>query len=120
MMKQALIRGSIPFAIMSFIAFVLYLQRQMEDARGTFFTAMIVGVIGATSVIYDLDHWSLFKRSMVHFLSMLLTVYPILLISGWFRLETVRDYVNVFLLFIAIGGALWLVNLFIIKVILNK
>lgn len=70
------------------------------QAHSTFIVGLIIGVTIVTIPIYDLDSWSLTKRSVVHFLLMLLTVFPLLLFSGWF---TTPVAIGVFLLTGVIG-----------------
>ncbi len=88
---------------MATIAAVLWFQGQRDDATSTFLVALIVGAIGAASVIYDLDHWHIAKRIALHFLAMLITVYPVLVLSGWFPNQTVADWLIIFGVFIATG-----------------
>src|SRR5699024_11330108 len=63
--------------------------------------------VGAASIIYNIEHWSLIKRSGVHFIIMLITIYPILLLSGWFTITSVFDAVKIFILFAFVGIILW-------------
>lgn len=56
------------------------------QARGTLCTGLIAAVVIAAIPIYDIDSWSLGKRSLVHFLVMAVTVFPLLLLSAWFSL----------------------------------
>jgi len=109
LMKQALLRGGIPLIIMVGISFILYLQGKDADAKGTFFASLIAFFVGAATIIYNIDHWSLTKQSGVHFLIMLVTVYPILLVSGWFNIASLLDALKVFLVFISVGVVIWLV-----------
>lgn len=116
MIINSLIRGSIPFVIMSGIALTLYFQGKYSDARSTFFVALIIFFVAAASVIYDIDHWSIFKRSSIHFLMMLVTVYPILLFTGWFRVSSMFDALKVLLVFLLVGLVLWALFLVLAKV----
>lgn len=70
------------------------------QARSTLCAGLIVAAVIAAIPIYDINSWSLAKRSLVHFLAMLVTVFPLLLISGWFTLPI---SIVVFLLFGAVG-----------------
>lgn len=54
------------------------------QSRGTTVSGLIVAITIAAIPIYNIDQWSLFKRSLVHFLVMALTVLPLLLYSEWF------------------------------------
>lgn len=71
------------------------------QAKGTLVTGLIAAITIAAIPIYDIDRWSLARRSIVHFLVMLVTVFPLLLISEWF---SVPASILVFLLF---GVAGW-------------
>lgn len=107
MVIKALLRGGIPFIIMSGIALLLYFQGKYSDAKGTFVASLIAFFVGAASIIYNIEHWSLTKQSSVHFIIMLLTIYPILLLSGWFTITSVFDVFKIFILFVLVGIILW-------------
>jgi len=113
---KALLRGGIPFIIMGGIALMLYYQEKYTDAKGTFIASFIVFFVGAASVIYNIEHWSLLKQSIIHFLIMLVTIYPILLVSGWFPVTSVMDAFNIFILFFLVGVCLWGIMFGVMKV----
>lgn len=113
---KALLRGGIPFVIMGGIAVILYIQGKYPDAKSTFMASLIAFFVGAATVVYNIDAWSLTKRSGIHFLVMLVTIYPILLFSGWFTISTVLDAFNVFLIFVFVGVVMWLVMFTLAKV----
>ena len=87
---SAIIRGIIPFVIMILLAGIMKLQR-LEDyqVKSTFLTGLMVTIGVTTSVIYDVESWSLIKQSLIHFLIMLITVYPCLVWSNWFPHKTI-------------------------------
>ncbi|WP_066191044.1 MULTISPECIES: DUF3021 family protein [Gracilibacillus] len=116
MMIQALLRGGIPLLIMGGIAFILYTQGKNSDAKGTLLAALIAFFVAAASVIYHIDHWSLWKQSLVHFFIMLITVYPILLLSGWFTVGSVTDALKILLIFMFIGILLWSLSFLAVKI----
>lgn len=113
---KALLRGGIPFTIMSVIALMLYFQGKYSDAKGTFVASLIAFFVGAATVIYNIDHWGFTKQSGVHFLIMLITVYPVLLLSGWFTISTVLDAFKIFILFVLVGAIIWLIMFMLVKV----
>ncbi|WP_207941781.1 hypothetical protein DOK78_002705 [Enterococcus sp. DIV2402] len=112
---KGMLRGGIPFVIMSIIAYILYLQNSITDAKGTFYAALIAFIVGFATVIYDINQWSLTKKTVIHFLLMLLTIYPILLFSGWFPLQNITDALVIFGYFLVTGAILWSVLLFLAK-----
>lgn len=109
LITKALLRGGIPFVVMGAIAILLYYQGKHADAKGTFIASFIAFFVGAATVIYNMDSWSFTKQTIIHFLIMLVTIYPILLVSGWFAVASVMDACKVFLLFLSVGIIIWLV-----------
>ena len=105
---SAIIRGSIPFIIMSLLSGIMKFQR-LDDfqIKSTFITELIVTSVVAASVIYEVESWSLIKQSIIHFLSMLITVYPCLVFSNWFPNKAALDLVKIFGLFLIVGIILW-------------
>ena len=75
----------------------------IEDAtqsKGTLVAGLIAAVTIVAIPIYDINSWSLTKRSLAHFLVMIATVFPLLLFSGWFTLPVA---IGVFVLFGVVG-----------------
>lgn len=105
---KALIRGAIPFVIMTGISLIMNYQRMDAfQVKSTFMAGLIITAVAAASVIYDIDNWSLKKQSLVHLLAMAATVLPCLLLSGWFPLKTISDYLKVLGIFLFGGMVLW-------------
>lgn len=108
---QALKRGLIPLLVMTVLSIIMVLQSVDENnIKGTLITGIIMSIIAAVSVIYEIKTWSLKKQSIIHFLVMLFTVYPLLLISGWYKLSSPLDYVGVFGSFLCCGIVFWLLG----------
>ena len=104
---QAVLRGGIPLVIMSGISVALYAQGEAEDGRGTLFAALVFGVVLAASVIYDVERWTLARQTVVHFAVMIVTVLPLLFVSGWFPTRTAVDYFAIVGTFLLVGLVLW-------------
>lgn len=117
---SAIIRGSIPFIIMSILSGIMKFQR-LDDyqVKSTFITGLIVTAVVAASVIYEVESWSLIKQSIIHFLSMLITVYPCLVFSNWFPNKTTLDLVKIFGLFLIVGIILWTVAYILFGIVLK-
>ena len=73
------------------------------QARGTLVSGLIAAITIIAIPIYDVNRWSLAKRSIIHFLLMLVTVLPLLIYSEWFSPIIA---VGVFFLFGAAGWAI--------------
>lgn len=106
--KKGLLRGGIPFVIMSGISGIMWSQNfSFFKVRSTFLTGIIIASIAAASIIYEIDSWTLFRQSWIHILIMLITVLPCLLVSGWFPLHTAWDYLYVIGIYCIVGFILW-------------
>ncbi|WP_320339043.1 DUF3021 family protein [Enterococcus faecalis] len=117
---QVLLRGGIPFVIMGGISGIMKLQNMSTfQIKSTFLTGVIISIVSATSIIYQVDHWSLMKQSGVHFLIMVLTVFPCLLISGWYPLNNLFDFFKILGIFLLVGIVLWSVFYFIFGKLLS-
>lgn len=103
---QILIRGLITFAIMGGIAWSLYADGKVADGHGTLMAGLIAACLAAASVIYEVSKWSFKKQVVIHTLTMIVTVYPILLMSGWYKVENIGDALMVFIQFAAVGAVL--------------
>lgn len=121
MIKQAVIRGAIPLAIMTILSLIMRSQAiDPFQVRSTFIVGLILTSVAAASVIYEIESWSLAKQSVVHFFIMLVTVYPCLLISGWFSLNDAFDYLKVLGIFLLVGVVLWGIMYLVFGRLLSK
>lgn len=101
LLSKATIRGAIPFIIITLIAIVFYcLNQDFFIVKSIFINGLIATILAASSVIYDNEKWSLKKQSLIHFSLMLVTVFPLLLISGWYPLQNPKDFFTVFAIFL--------------------
>lgn len=113
-LKNAMIRGGIPLLIMSGISLIMRWQElDAFQVRSTFFVGLIIAAVAAATVVYEVEAWPLSRQSLVHLGLMLVTVFPLLLLSGWFPVNSMRDAVKVLRLFLLVGATLWLVAFFV-------
>ncbi|MDN6293771.1 MAG: DUF3021 domain-containing protein [Alkalibacterium sp.] len=107
LIKKSFLRGGIPFVIMEAFALVLYLQGERSESKNLFFGGLVLLILGSTTVIYNIDQWSLTKQSAIHFSIMLATLFPILLLSGWYPVTSLHDILQVFAIFVSSGLVIW-------------
>ena len=110
---RAVLLAAIPLVLMSAIGAFLLHDGQAEDGRSTFTVGVIIAAVSASSVIYQVDRWSLRRQSLTHLAVMVVTVLPALLLSGWFPVDTVGGVLLVVAVFALVGMVLWL-SLFLI------
>ena len=114
---RAFLLGAIPLVVMTSIGVFLLRDGQTADGRSTLAVGVIVAAVSASSVIYQTEGWSLRRQSLAHFVVMAITVLPALLLSGWFRLDTLAGALLVVGLFLLAGLVLWSALLFIIRIL---
>ena len=95
--RPIVISGVITGVVMATISFFI---EDPTQSRGTLVAGLVAAVTIVAIPIYDIDRWPLARRTLVHFLVMLVTVFPLLLWSGWF---SVSVSIGVFLLFGLVG-----------------
>lgn len=95
--RPFLISAAITGVVMVAISFFI---DDAVQAKSTLISGLIAAVTIATIPIYDINSWSLAKRSIVHFIVMLAVVFPLLLWSEWFSFPVA---VGVFLAFGVVG-----------------
>jgi predicted neutral ceramidase superfamily lipid hydrolase len=106
--RAALLAG-IPLVIMTAIGVYLIAHGKQQDGRSTLAVGVIIASTCGSSVVYQVDQWSLPKQTLIHFLIMLVTVLPALLLSGWFSLSSPAGFSAAVGLFLAVGVVLWIV-----------
>ena len=118
---DAIIRGIIPFVIMSGISLIMVYQKLNSfQIKSTFLVGIIITLVSAASVIYEIDNLTLTQQSIIHFFVMLITVFPCLIISGWFPLSNIFDFLKLLAIFLVVGVVLWIISFFIFGKLLNK
>lgn len=109
--RPFLISGVTSAIVMIVISFFI---SDPTQAKSTAIVGVIVGITLCTIPLYNIDTWSLLKRSLLHFAIMLVTVLPLLLWSGWFSPVIA---VVVFLLF---GLAGWTIGYLVHRIQARK
>lgn len=107
LLRNAVLGGGIVFAIFGTISYSLYQKQDIEAGWAVLINGAIFACVAAAKVIYDIDQWPLTKRTLVHILLMIATIYPLLLISGWFPVNSVTDALLILILFATVGVIGW-------------
>ncbi|MEN2468202.1 DUF3021 family protein [Ornithinibacillus sp. JPR2-1] len=108
LLKSGLIRGVILFAIL--LVYSLIYEGMEETFNLYIYNAIIAFLLGLTSVIYQIEQWQYWKQILAHYLSMLITVFPILLMSGHYPVNSFSDAWYVYMQFNKAGIALFIVT----------
>ena len=102
-----IISATISLVIMATLSFII---PDPSQAHST----LIVGVIAFFTImampIYNIDKWSLRKKTIVHILAMLVTVLPCTAMSGWFDISRGSGILAMLAMYVAFGVAGWTVG----------
>ncbi len=82
---------------------------QPSQAWQTLCAGFIAAGVAGTWNIYDINSWSLRKRTLVHSFFMALVIFPTLFISGWFSFSLANIALAVGI-FILTGGIAWTIG----------
>ena len=119
LLLNGLIRGVVPFIILLIISFWNKFLGSVETSKIFFFYSLIAFFLGLTSVIYQIKQWIFLKQIVAHYMAMLITVFPILLLFGSYPLNSFGDVLKVYLQFNKVGLILFFSSFLIIK-LFNK
>lgn len=116
LLKKGLIRGLIPFILFT-VTSLIWTQFLGASAisKSLLFYGLIAFFLGVASVIYEVERWRFIQQIVVHYLVMLGTVFPTLLLSGAYPVDSIRDVARVYFLFNQMGLILFLSTYFLFK-----
>ena len=90
--KKATLYGLAGFVLGGIISVIFILTGSPDGLTGKDFPHILVGgIFGAaamgSSVIYDVDKWSIARATATHFLLMFALYFLLVITMGWFRLD---------------------------------
>ncbi|MBU3232882.1 DUF3021 family protein [Shouchella clausii] len=112
---KGLIRGLVPFVILLIISIWNMLHGSAATAKTFLFYSLVIFFLGLASVIYQIKQWSFIKQIIVHYMAMLITVFPVLLLYGSYPLNSFMDVLKVYFHFNEVGLILFISSFLIIK-----
>lgn len=113
---KGLIRGILPFAFMLAMYAWNNFQGRASEGKVLLFYGFMALFLGLASIIYEVKQWSFRKQIVVHYLTMLVTVFPLLLLSGYYQTDSFGAVSHVFLLFNKVGVVLFVTTAIISKI----
>lgn len=109
LLLKVLLLAGIPLVVMGGIGTLLLAQGDTANGRSTFAVGVIIASVSGASVVYQVEHWSLAKQTLIHFALMAVTVLPAMLLSGWFDLATPTGWLLALGAYMLTGVVLWAV-----------
>lgn len=108
--QRILLRGGIAIGVTGALVAMIVGSGDRSGLREVIALGVIVSAIFATVPIYDVEHWSLRRRTVVHSAVMACTVLPALLLSGWVDLSRPSTILIALLGYAGGGVVLWTVG----------
>jgi hypothetical protein len=128
--KKAVLRALLGFPLGIFISTTILLLVSLGIGDGTFHPAapllvadtggelsavlwqyIVSGLFGAIcgglSVVWEIESWSLLRQTLVHFLGLTLSMFPIAYGLGWMPERSLGGVLSYILVFVAIYLVLW-------------
>lgn len=101
-------------------AFVARFTRPLNAVAVSFLLWIIIGqLFGFGSLIFEIKHWSLRKKTIINFLTYYLGLIPLALLAGWFPL-TWPNFLLFTVIFIVVYTIIWLINWRLVLADINK
>jgi Protein of unknown function (DUF3021) len=110
---RGLSRGAILFGVLLLISLWYKVQGQSDDSSAYFLYSIVFFFFGLASVIYQIEQWSFSKQIVAHYLAMLITVFPTMLLSGFYPVDSFKDVFNAYLQFNKAGITIFAISYFL-------
>ncbi|WP_082238374.1 DUF3021 family protein [Salinicoccus sp. YB14-2] len=103
-------RGAALFSIFVLLSVWSLFIGPAENVRIFLYYGFIALFLGFGSVLFLVTDWSLIKQTIIHYFSMLVTVFPLLLIINYDTLTFTTDVSGSFIIFNILMGIVLLVT----------
>ncbi len=101
-------------------SFVERFNRPLNAVAVSVLLWVIIGqLFGFGSLIFNIKQWSLFKKTIINFLTYYLGFVPLAILAGWFPLNLTNFFIFTGI-FIVIYAIIWLINAHMILTDIKK
>ena len=115
-MMPYVISATIALLIMTTLSFFI---PDKSQAHSTFIVGLIVFFVIIAMPVYNIESWSLLKKTIVHILAMLATVLPYLVLSGWFDISNWRGIDVMLVTYVCFGVVGWTIGFCLINKVIT-
>jgi hypothetical protein len=132
MKKKAVLRGLLGFPLGVAIGYTITIIMSLIIGKGSYFPtaseliyefgreinaviiqAILCGILGtsfaASSVIWEMEHWSIAQQTGIYFLLISIVMLPIAYFAHWME-RSVMGFILYFAIFVAIFIVMWLIQ----------
>ncbi|KGI86073.1 DUF3021 family protein [Exiguobacterium mexicanum] len=116
LLKTGLVRGVKWFMLFGLLAMYQWWSGNMEGVHNMLVYGGMAFFLGLTSVIYEVSCWSFPKHILIHWITMHVTILPLVIFSGFLPVTSLHDALLAYLKFNMSGLVLFTVSRMLLKV----
>ncbi|WP_214763360.1 DUF3021 family protein [Exiguobacterium sp. s141] len=99
LLKTGFVHGVKWFTPFGFLATYQWWNGSMEGVHNMLVYGGMAFFLGLTSVIYEVRQWSFRKQILIHWITMHVTILPLVIFSGFLPVTSLQDALLVYLKF---------------------
>ncbi|TCI22389.1 DUF3021 family protein [Exiguobacterium sp. SL-9] len=99
LLKTGLVRGVKWSMLFGLLAMYQWWSGNMEGVHNMLVYGGMAFFLGLTSIIYDVRQWSFPKQILIHWVTMHVTILPLVILSGFLPVTSLQDALSVYLKF---------------------
>lgn len=99
LLKTGFVRGVKWFMLFGLLATYQWWNGNMESVHNMLVYGGMAFFLGLTSVIYEVRRWSFPKQIVIHWVTMHVTILPLIIFSGFLPVTSLQDALSVYLKF---------------------
>ncbi|KAB2865691.1 MAG: DUF3021 domain-containing protein [Exiguobacterium chiriqhucha] len=116
LLKIGFVRGVKWFALFGLLATYQWWSGNMEGVHNMLVYGGMAFFLGLTSVIYEVRRWSFPKQILIHWVTMHVTILPLVIFSDFLPVSSFQDALMVYLKFNVSGLILFTLSRTLLKV----
>ncbi|WP_233004490.1 DUF3021 family protein [Exiguobacterium aurantiacum] len=116
LLKTGLVRGVKWFMLFGLLATYQWWNENVEGVHNMLVYGGMAFFLGLTSVIYEVRRWSFPKQILIHWITMHVTILPLVIFSGFLLVTSLQDALSVYFKFNLSGLILFTLSRMLLKV----
>lgn len=116
LLKTGFVRGVKCFVLFGLLATYQWWSGNKEGVHNMLVYGGMAFFLGLTSVIYEVKRWSFPKQILIHWVTMHVTILPLVIFSGFIPVTSLQDALTVYLKFNMSGLVLFTLSRMLLRV----
>ncbi|KDN59582.1 DUF3021 family protein [Exiguobacterium sp. AB2] len=115
LLKTGFVRGVKWFALFGLLATYQWRNGYMEGVHNMLVYGGMAFFLGLASVIYEVRWWSFRKQILIHWVTMHVTILPLVIFSNFLPVTSLQDALSVYMKFNMSGLVLFTLSRMLLK-----